>query len=112
MIAVAAVDIVTALILIEWRRGYLLRLVDSLIATLDRGDERRGEDRICFCPLHAAAEAMREALEETAKFLGKVDRTFDHSGAMNATQLARRDHYLRTREAVHTALASATPEGA
>ena len=46
MIAVAAVDIVTALILIEWRRGYLLRLVDSLIATLDRScdaDRRRRE---------------------------------------------------------------------
>ena len=69
--------------------------------------------RAQFPEVRRIASALAwEALEETAKFLSKVDWMFDHSGAMNATQLARRDHYLRTREAVHTALASATPEGA
>ena len=69
--------------------------------------------RIAYCATHRIASALAwEALEETAKFLSKVDWMFDHSGAMNATQLARRDRYLRTRKAVHTALAAATPEGA
>lgn len=56
----------------------------------------------------AAAEqrvaALTEALRETDQFLASVEHVHDHSGAMNATQLGRRDGYVHVRGTIAAAL--------
>lgn len=52
-------------------------------------------------------DALARALEAARGFLKSVAHIHNHSGAMNATQLGRRDHFERTVATVDGALAQA-----